>query len=287
MKNISILGLGAMGSRMAASLLRAGYAVTVWNRTAAKAAPLQALGAKSANSPRDAATDADMVISMLRDDEASRHVWLNARDGALSSMNAGTIAIESSTLTPTWVKELGLTAAQTGVDFLDAPVAGSRPQAEAAQLIYLVGGDPQVLRRAEPVFKTMGGAVHHAGEIGNGAAVKLMINALFGIQVAALAELVGWATRAGLDTTKALEIMGNTPVASPAAKLAGQGMLARNFTPMFSIELVEKDFAYALDTASATGSSLPITQRAHGLLRDAISHGLAENNLTALAQLYS
>jgi 3-hydroxyisobutyrate dehydrogenase len=287
MKNISILGLGAMGSRMAASLLKAGYSVTVWNRSVAKAAPLQTLGAKLAGSPRAAAAGADIVISMLRDDEASRRAWLDANDGALAGMSQCSIAVESSTLTPSWVKELAQAAAQNGVDFLDAPVAGSRPQAEAAQLIYLVGGSADVLQRAEAVLKSMGGAVHHAGDAGSGAVVKLMVNALFGVQVAAMAELLGMAQHAGIDAAKALEILGSTPVASPAAKLAGQGMLAKNFSPMFPVELVEKDFGYVLDAARDANCSLPLTQSTLAVLRNALAKGLGEQNLTAIAQLYA
>jgi 3-hydroxyisobutyrate dehydrogenase len=289
MKNISILGLGAMGSRMAASLIKAGYSVTVWNRSVAKAASLQTLGAKLASSPRAAAAaaGADIVISMLRDDEASRRAWLDSNDGALAGMIKGSIAIESSTLTPAWVKELAKAATQKGVDFLDAPVAGSRPQAEAAQLIYLVGGSADVLQRAEAVLKSMGGAVHHAGGVGSGAVVKLMVNALFGMQVAAMAELLGMAQHAGIDASKALEILGSTPVASPAAKLAGQSMLAKNFLPMFPVELVEKDFGYALDAARDANCSLPLTQSTLAVLRNALAKGLGEQNLTAVAQLYA
>jgi 3-hydroxyisobutyrate dehydrogenase len=286
MKNISILGLGAMGSRMAASLLNAGYNVTVWNRSPSKALPLQALGANPADSPRSAARDADIVVSMLRDDEASRRAWLDASDGALAAMNSGAIAIESSTLSLAWVNELAQAARKQGVQFLDAPVAGSRPQAQAAQLIYLVGGDPNVLLRAEPVLKSMGAAVHHAGDSGSGAAVKLLINGLFGIQVAAIAELLGLAARAGLNAGKALEILSKTPVASPAVVLAGQGMLAKNFAPMFPVEMVNKDFNYLLDAASRAGSSLPLTQSTHSVLGDALKRGLSEQNLTAVAQLY-
>jgi 3-hydroxyisobutyrate dehydrogenase len=284
---IAFLGLGAMGSRMVVNLLKAGYAVSAWNRSADKARHLLALGASVAATPREAAMQADIVISMLRDDQASRYAWLDMYGGALAGMQAGSIAIESSTLTTAWIKELAQAALQQSVNFLDAPVAGSRPQAEAAQLIYLVGGDAQVLQRAETVLKSMGGAVHHAGEIGSGAAVKLIVNALFGIQVAAMAELLGFAARAGLDPAKALEILGNTPVASPAAKLAGQGMLAKNFSPMFPVELVEKDFGYALDALSDAHSLMPLTQSTHAVLRNALARGLGEQNLTAVAQLYA
>jgi 3-hydroxyisobutyrate dehydrogenase len=286
MKNISILGMGAMGSRMAASLLKAGYVVTVWNRSADKTLPLQALGARVALTPREAASGAHVVISMLRDDEASRSAWLDSADGALAGMAAGSIAIESSTLTPASVHGLAQAVQSKGVEFLDAPVAGSRPQAEAGQLIYLVGGQAATLQRAEAVLKSMGGAVHHAGDVGSGATVKLMVNALFGIQVAAIAELLGWAKRSGLDASKALEIMCFTPVTSPAAKIAGQAMLAGNFTPMFPVELVEKDFSYALESASSSQSKLPVVHSTHAVMKTALAEGLAQDNLTALAKLY-
>lgn len=285
--NIAFLGLGAMGSRMAANLLKAGYTVCVWNRNADKAQAMLALGACVVATPREAATQADMVISMLRDDQASRYAWLDLYGGALAGMRAGSIAIESSTLSPAWIHELSTVAAKQNVDFLDAPVAGSRPQAEAAQLVYLVGGTPEVLQRAEPVLKSMGGAVHHAGAVGSGAMVKLMVNALFGIQVAAMAELLGWAARAGLDAGRVLEVLGTTPVASPAAKLAGQGMLAKNFSPLFPIELAEKDFGYAIDAASLTASHLPLTLSTHAVLGDALERGLGEQNLTSVAQLFN
>jgi 3-hydroxyisobutyrate dehydrogenase-like beta-hydroxyacid dehydrogenase len=286
MKNISILGLGAMGSRMAASLLKAGYQVTVWNRSAAKAQPLQALGARAASTPREAALGADVVISMLRDDEASRSAWLDQTTGALVSMATGSIAIESSTLTPKWVSELAQAAQGRGVEFLDAPVAGSRPQAEAGQLIFLVGGRANTLLRAESLLKSMGGAVHHAGGVGSGATVKLMVNALFGIQVAAMAELLGWAKRSGLDAGKALEIIASTPVASPAVKIAGQAMLAGHFAPMFPLELVEKDFGYALAAGGDSQSDLPVVQSTHAVMKNAMARGYAQDNLTVLVKLY-
>jgi 3-hydroxyisobutyrate dehydrogenase len=286
-KTVAFLGLGAMGSRMAAHLLKAGFEVSVWNRDVSKTQALAELGARVAATPREAAGQADVVVSMLRDDVASRYAWLDMYGGALLGMKPQAIAIESSTLSPQWVRELAQAAQQQGVAFLDAPVMGSRPQAEAAQLIFLAGGQAEVLQRAEAVLKSMGGAVHHAGAVGSGAVLKLMANALFGIQVAAMAEVLGMAARAGMDARRALEILGSTPVASPAAKLAGQGMLSRQFAPMFPIELVEKDFHYALDTAGAAQSKLPLTQSTHSLLKQALAQGLGDQNITALAELYA
>jgi 3-hydroxyisobutyrate dehydrogenase len=283
---VAILGLGAMGSRMAHNLINAGASVAVYNRSAEKAKPLVDQGAIWAATPREAADQAQFVISMVRDDDASRQVWLAADTGAIRGLKPTAIAIESSTLTPAWVAELAKAVDSTGAAFLDAPVAGSRPQAEAAQLIYMAGGDAAVLKRAEPVLKALGGAIHHAGPSGSGAVIKLMVNALFGVQVAAVAELLGYAQRSGLNAQAALDVLAATPVTSPAAKLAGAAMLAGNFAPMFPVELVEKDFGYASAAAQAVNAQIPVVDAVHAVLQRAVQQGLAQQNLTALAKLY-
>ena len=285
MTKIAFLGLGAMGSRMAANLIKAGHALTVWNRDAAKAEPLAALGAKVAGTPAEAAAGAEIAIAMLRDDEASRRVWLDPGTGALAALPEGAIVIESSTLTVDWARELAAAAQSRGLLTLDAPVAGSRPQAEAGQLIFLAGGDAGVLAQAEPVLKTMGGAVHHAGPTGAGAAIKLGVNALFGIQVAAMAEILGLLSANGLDRARAAEIIGATPVASPAAKGAAASMLAAAYQPMFPVELVEKDFGY-IHAAGAAGAGTPMADAARAVMLKAMAKGLGEKNLTSLAELY-
>lgn len=286
MTNISVLGLGAMGSRMAANLMKAGHAVTVWNRSPDKAARLVAAGARLAATPRAAAREADFVIVTVRDDEASRAIWLDPTNGALEAMRPDAMAIESSTLSVHWVRELGAIAANSGVAFLDAPVAGSRPQAEAGQLIYFVGGEASAFARAELLLKAMGGSVHHAGAVGSGAGVKLMVNALFGIQLAAIGELVGFAKKIGLDTAKATEILGSTPVCSPAAKLAAGAMLAGNFTPMFPIALAEKDFGYVVAVAERAQADVPISVAAHQVFAEALLRGYGEDNITGVVKVY-
>jgi 3-hydroxyisobutyrate dehydrogenase-like beta-hydroxyacid dehydrogenase len=142
-----------MGSRMARYLIKAKYAVTVWNRDLAKANPLAAEGAAIAETPRAAVSNADFVLSMVRDDDASRSVWFDAGAGALPAMPQRSVAIEMSTISVSWVKELAAKAQGHGIKFLDAPVVGSRPQAEARQLIFIAGGDAEALARAEPVLR--------------------------------------------------------------------------------------------------------------------------------------
>lgn len=284
MPDIAFLGLGAMGSRMAARLIGAGFAVTVWNRSPNIARPLADLGARVATTPRAAVQGADIVIAMLRDDEASRMVWLDTETGALGAMARGAIAVECSTLTVSHVRLLATEAARAGIRFLDAPVAGSRPQAEAGQLIFMAGGDVSALDDIRPVLGAMGGAVHYAGASGSGAVLKLAVNALFGIQVAALAELVGLLEAQGVDLARAFEIIGATPVMSPAAKGAASSMLTGAFAPMFPVELVEKDFGYV---RAAGGDAVPMADAARSVMQAAMAAGYGGDNLTGVVRLYS
>lgn len=285
MTDIAFIGLGAMGSRMAINLLKAGHAVTVWNREPAAAAELVAMGARQGNSPRDAAKAADFVFAMVRDDDASRQVWLDPENGALAGMAAGTVAIESSTLSPEWVRELGAEAAQRGVALLEAPVSGSRPQAESAQLIYLLGGDQATFERCEPLLKVLGSALHLVGPWGAGALVKLGTNALLGIQVTVLAELMGIFERAGADPARVFDVIGQTAVSSAAARQMVGLMLAGDVAPRFPVELIEKDFGYAINAAGSQAAA-PTIAAAHGVFQEAMRQGLGQANMTSVVQLF-
>jgi 3-hydroxyisobutyrate dehydrogenase len=280
--NIAFLGLGAMGSRMASHLIQADHTVTVWNRSADAAQALLVQGARWATTPADAARGADAVIAMLRDDEASRSVWTGAQ-GAFAGMAREALAIESSTLSMEWSREWTQAATAAGVAPLDAPVVGSRPQAEAAQLVFLVGGQAAAFERARPALEAMGAKVEHAGESGAGAAAKLAVNALFAVQVATVAELLGLARAQGLEPAKLVELLAATPTLSPAAKGASMSMLAANFAPMFPVDLVQKDMGYV---HAAANFGAPMVEAVRGVLSRAQHRQLGDQNLTAVAQLY-
>ncbi len=286
-KKITVLGLGAMGSRMAANLLKAGYAVTVWNRSPAPAEALVAQGANIAPTPKLAVEAADIVISMITDNNASRAIWLDRETGAVMGLKKNAIAIESSTLTVDWVRELGAEISNRGVAFLDAPVVGSRPQADAGKLIYLVGGRAETLRQVQNILLSAGAStIHHVGDIGQGMLMKLAVNALFGIQVAALAEIIGMLNKNGVDSAKAMECLGDLPVISPAAKNAGNLMLIDNHAPMFPIDLVEKDFRYMTQTAQAVNASTPASNAIRDIYLDAIALGYGRDNITGVVRLF-
>jgi 3-hydroxyisobutyrate dehydrogenase len=285
MSNVAVLGLGAMGCRMASRLIHAGHQVTVWNRSPVDAKLLLKAGASLATSPREAASNADFVIAMVRDDEASRQVWLPSETGALAGMRNGAIAIESSTMSRKWILELGKEAQALGISFLEAPVSGSRPQAEAGQLIYFVGGDEEAAKRAEPLLETMGGSIHYIGPLGTGAMTKLTINALLGIQVTAMAELIGILKRSGVDAGRVLQAVAGTVVCSPFAKRAADGMLAEDFSPQFPVELVAKDFGYVL-AAAGTPDMVPTIAAAHRVFSEAKERGLGAEHLTSVVKMF-
>lgn len=287
MATIGLLGLGAMGARMAARLLEAGHTLKVFNRTPDKVTALLEKGAVSAATPKEAAQGSEMVISMVRDDEASRHVWLADNSGAIHGLSKDAVAVESSTLTTQWTHELSQAITKAGSSFVDAPVIGSRPQAESGQLIYVVGGAEKDVTTLQPIFSAMGGAVHHVGAVGAGSTVKLVVNALFGVQLAALGELLGFVKRANLDSAKVLEVLAATPVLSPAAKVAGNMMVNQQFAPMFPIELVEKDFGYVMSSAQKVQSDTPIADAARAVYKQALAQGLGNEHITAVVKLFN
>ncbi len=286
MSSIAVLGLGAMGARMATRLIAAGHAVTVWNRSPQAAEPLRALGATIASTPRIAVQGADIVIAMLFDDAASRTVWLDEKTGALGGLSASTLAVESSTLTPAWLQELGAAVTARGAAFIDAPVAGSRPQAEAGQLIFMAGGDAASIERARPVLLQLGGALHHVGPLGSGAWLKLVVNSLFATQVAAMAEQMALLRAAGVDPERALAALKVMPVTSAAAGGAATLMLTRNFAPQFPVDLMVKDLEYAACSAERAGASLPLTAAVAERYKAASAAGFGAENLVAVSKLH-
>lgn len=282
--HVAFLGLGAMGQRMARRLLAAGNPVVVWNRDPAKTSLLEAAGAQVAATPGEAANGAILVVSMVRDDEASRRVWCAPDDGALARMDARAVAVECSTLSRGWVRDLADAAAKLGVSLLDAPVAGSRPQAESGQLIHLVGGEPATLQRAEPYLKSWSATVLSVGPSGSGTIAKLLLNQLFAVQVAAMAEIVANARSANVDVSRLLDAIGATPVCSPALKQASIAMLGTNHGPQFPLELVAKDLSYAALLADSAPE--PISKAVQLTVANALRAGLGAQNITALCQLY-
>lgn len=283
---IAFLGLGAMGSRMARHLIEADHQVTVWNRTQSATAPLVELGAASAETPAQAAEQAEIIFSMVRDDEASKDVWLTEKTGAIHAMKSDAIAVECSTLSVPYVKELAGHFNQANLTFVDAPLAGSRPQAEGKQLIFFVGADQDKFEQLQPILLNMGGAAWHAGDVGAGCVVKLMVNSLFGAQLALFGELIGFAEKSGIDPENAVKILGETPVCSPAAKLASGAMIKGMWAPAFPIDLVAKDFDLVAKSAEDVNAEIAISNATGAVFKKAVEDGFAGDNITGIVQRY-
>lgn len=285
MGNVAFLGLGEMGARMCKHLLDAGHSVSVWNRTAAKAESLIRLGAVLAQTPRLAAAQADVVFSMVHDDNASKDVWLG-EDGALAGMKAQALAVECSTVSAHHFSALMDAFGAEERQVICAPVAGSLPQAEQQKLIFLVGATEAQLERVRPLLNAMGGAVHHVGMGNSGVVLKLMVNALLGVQVSLLAELLGFCEKLGTDPVIATGVLTQIPVVSPALAQAAQGMMTKNFAPNFPIDLVAKDFNLLLADADKVKSEIPVTKTTRAVFKSCVGKGFAADNITGVYQLY-
>ena len=225
---------------------------------------------------------ADLVNS-----EYGSAIWSDPESGALEGMADSALAIECGTLTVDWTRRLGDTLTARSLRFIDAPLAGSLPQAEAGQLIFFAGGPAVSVKAAQPLLLAMGKVVHHAGPaVGSGMAIKLMVNALFGLQVAAVAEVLALGEALGVPAHKGADILGETPVLSPVAKAAAAAMVARAYPPLFPIDLVEKDFGCVTATAEGAGTAVPLSQAARSVFAKAKEVGYGGDNITGVAQLY-
>jgi 3-hydroxyisobutyrate dehydrogenase len=282
-KRVAILGLGTMGAGMAANVLKAGFSLSVYNRTAAKAKALVDGGAHFASMPGEAAEGASIVISMLSDDSASREVWLGS-GGALEAVGKDAILIESSTVSPSWIAELAELSASRGAQFLDAPVTGSRMQAEAGQLSFLVGGNEATVEAATPVLKAMSKEIVHLGPVGSGAKMKLINNFLCGVQVASLAEGLAWIERSGLDREKALAVLKSGAPGSPLLGAISARMVNQNYNVNFLLTLMAKDLLYAEAEAAHCNVDLKTAETARGLFEVAIAQGLGNEDMSSVIE---
>ena len=282
--SVALLGVGTMGVGMARNLLKAGFPLAVYNRTRAKAEPLAAHGARIASTPSDAASGAHVILSMLADDTASREAW-TGEDGALQTASKGTILIESSTLSPEWIGELAALAESRGLEFLDAPVTGSRVQAEEGQLTFLVGGSESTFDKAATVLKAMSKEVVYLGPTGSGAKMKLLNNFLCGVQVASLAEGLAWLERSGLEREKALRILKNGAPGSPLLGAISTRMVNRDYTVNFLLKLMAKDLAYAHAEAERIGVNLTTATNARRIFERAAAEGHAEEDMSAVVEV--
>jgi len=278
---VAILGLGNMGAGMASRILHADFPLTVYNRNREKTAQFASAGARVAHSPREAASNSEIIISMVADDGASRQVWLG-EEGVLAGISPGSLLIECSTLTVDWVLELAALAAKRGCELIDAPVTGSKPQAAAGELLFLAGGSDAAIEKAQPVFSVMSRGIIHLGANGSGALLKLINNFLCGVQAASFAEAASMIRAGGLDSEKALSVLTNGAPGSPLVKTVSARAAAKDAAVNFSLRLMAKDLGYALEAAKRNGLLLQTAAAALEIFQRSIANGHGEQDMSAI-----
>lgn len=283
-KRVAVLGLGVMGRGMAMNLRKAGFGVAVWNRTAAKAEEFVKDGGTAARTPAEAAAGADVVVSMLSDDIACRAAWLG-ENGALAAMRPGAIAVESSTASPAWIAALNAAAQERGVRLLDAPVTGSRVQAEGGQLLFLTGGDAATIDEARPVLAAMSRQVLPLGPVGSGAMLKLINNFLCGVQIASFAEALAWIERSGLDRGTALAFLKAGAPGSGIFATMSERMTERTYEVNFALDLMRKDLQYAQTAAEAFRVPLSTAANAEQMFIRAQQEGHGGQDMSAVVEV--
>jgi len=259
-QRVGFLGLGLMGVRMAKNLATKGFSVTVWNRTAAKAAPLRPLGVKVADTPAQLMSEVDAACTCVATPAALEAV-LEGPEGLFSTAKKGQLLVDFSTIGPDQARSIEAQARNQGLDFVEAPVTGSKNGAEKGTLLIMFGASPEAAARAEPIFRAVGEKWVHCGPVGAGSQVKLAGNALIAAMLQSLGEGMLLATRAGVDPAKLLEVVQASGYRSPYFDFKGQALLHRDFQTHFSIDLMHKDLGLFLDVASTLRVPTPAPRR--------------------------
>jgi 3-hydroxyisobutyrate dehydrogenase-like beta-hydroxyacid dehydrogenase len=280
-KTISYLGLGTMGSGMASNLLKAGYKLTVWNRSAEKCEPFARKGARVADTPAEAIRDTELVMYSLSNEEAVEEVVFGPR-GILSGINEGQIAIDMSTVLPATSLREQEAYAKRGVDFLDMPVFGSKQESADAKLWIMAAGKKAVFEKVKPVLEHLGQTIHYFGKNGNATAMKLVGNLIVALELEALAEGLVLAQKAGLDLTTVMEVVKVADFRSPLLVSNGQNILKRNFSPSFALKLMLKDVNLIGKFSESLESPAPALRVVQKNLKSAVALGFGQENASAL-----
>jgi len=282
---VGFIGLGLMGKPMAQNVLRAGFPLVVWNRTRVKAEDLVRAGAKLAASPRETAAQCDVLITIVSDPPALEEVLWGAH-GALDGLRAGSLLIDSSTVSPEMARRLAGGCANRHVDFLDAPVTGGTWGAEKGELVFMIGGKAEVLERAKPVLETMGKRFFLLGPNGAGQAVKLGMNLLLALEVNAFAEALALVTATGVKAERLVEVMQSSMGRSPLLDVKAPLMLKREFPASFPLRLMHKDVRLALELAKEYGVALPAGAAAYATYSAVKDSSTDDPDFSAVARFW-
>lgn len=281
MKKIAYLGMGTMGRGMAANLLRAGYPVTVWNRTPGRCAALIERGARQADSVADAVMDADVIMYCLSDDAAVEDLlWGNGN--LLSLVRAGQTVVDMTTVHPDTARKTAAAYAAKGVRFLEAPVFGSKNEAANAGLWIVVGGERSLYEELLPILEALSETTHYMGGIGMGASMKLVGNLIVASQLEALGEALILATKAGLDPEDVLGVLHVTDFRCPIFDGVGPALIRRDFETHFALKLMLKDANLIARFAQDLNVPIPASAAIRENIKAAVNRGWGEQNASAL-----
>jgi 3-hydroxyisobutyrate dehydrogenase len=281
-QRIAFIGLGVMGAGMASKLAESGYDVTVYNRTRSKAEEVEKLGATVADSPADAAREAEVVMMSLADQNVVEKIVFG-ENGVASTLPSGSYLVDMSTVPPPFARELGERAGASGHKALDACVLGAPFHARSGELRVMVGGDAGDFEALKGIFETIGKDVTYLGGNGMGASMKLVLNMLMGVQMPALAEAVVFGERAGIPRDKVLEMIAQSGYSSPVMAFRCMLMGQRSFeNASFKLSLMRKDMMLVLDECKELGVPLPVSETAYSMLTAARQQGLGDLDVAAI-----
>jgi len=278
---VGFIGMGIMGVPMSLNVLKGGYQLRVYNRSADKYAPLIREGAEKADTPKQLAEWADVVILMLTGPEAVRET-LDGEYGLLAGMATGKTLINMSTVSPGFAKELGNELSSRSLFFIDAPVSGSKKPAEDGALVILAGGLSEKIDEFEPLLLKMGKKVVRCGQAGQGSAMKMTVNLLLGIMMEGLCESVNFGERCGLSAETIMDTVLSGAMNCPLFALKQDMMKTGNFPPQFPLKHITKDLRFILNTADENGAAVPAGHAVFQLYRQGMGKGFADSDFAAV-----
>lgn len=285
MTRIGFMGLGIMGSAMARNLLRAGFPLMVYNRTAAKTADLAAAGAQVAASPLALAHDTEVLIAMVTGPEALEAL-LWGEEGAAAALGPGKTFINMSSVSPAYTLELAEQLQPLGVEFIEAPVSGTKKPAAEGTLIILAGGEQQKIEALNPIWQALGKKVVYCGPVGQGSMMKMTINLLLGVMMAGLAEAVNFGCQGGLNLETILEVILSGPLGCGLFQMKADLLRQQDFPVSFPLKHMTKDLKFIQDTAYATGAATLLAAAGLHLFRLGVNCGAGEEDFAAVAKVY-
>lgn len=285
MQRVGFVGLGIMGSPMAISLVKAGFPVTVFNRTRSKYDPAVNMGASPAESPAEVASKSDVIITIVSDTAAVESVLFGPQ-GLWRSAGKNKTVIDMSSISPSATIEFERRLAEQGCDMLDAPVSGGARGARRASLSIMVGGKREVFEKCLPIFRALGQTITYTGPIGNGQKTKLVNQVVGAMNILSLVEGVRLARALGLDLAATLQVVSNGAASSWMLANLGPKILSGDFTPGFTLQLHDKDLKLAKDAIQATGLAFPGAELVCSLFAEAVDKGLGGQGNQGLINLW-